>query len=318
MEDSVPDRRYPVLAWAVVWVTVAVILVGSVVRATGSGAGCGDTWPRCAGSIFPLGGSTETTIEFTHRLTTAALAILLIGFVVWTLRAAPRGDPVRKALAWSAAFFVGEVIIGAVLVLFGWVDDDSSIGRVVMVPLHLVNTLFLLGAMTITAHLASGKGRPRFGENRKRDIVVIAGVGILILVAASGALNALADTLFPADTFLEGLREEFGPAAPFLVRLRVVHPPIAISGGLAVLVLVRHPVFDPDRMAGRQVSIVVGLVLFQFLIGLVNVAMATPVEIQVIHLLVADVLWVAFVLASIRVLVLPSEVPSHSRTEAQR
>ncbi len=303
------------LAWAVLWFTVAVILGGSVVRATGSGAGCGESWPRCEGSIFPLSGTTETAIEFTHRAMTLVAGLALVAFLVWTLRITRKGHPVRAALGWTGAFFVGEVVIGAMLVLFGWVEDDSSLGRLIVVPLHLVNTLFLLGAMTRTAHFASGGARHRLGGDRQRDAVVLAGIGVLLLVAATGALNALADTLFPADTFLEGLREEFGPTAPFLVRLRVLHPVIAVVGGLTLLVLVRHPAFDPDRRAVREVAIVVAVVVVQMVIGLVNVAMATPTEIQVIHLLAANVLWVAFVLASIRVLAAPADagVPESSK-----
>lgn len=312
--SPVSDRRYPLLAWAVLWFTVAVILGGSVVRATGSGAGCGESWPQCEGSIFPLSGTTETAIEFTHRAMSLVAGLALVAFLVWTLRITRRGAPVRGALAWTAAFFVGEVAIGAMLVVFGWVEDDSSLGRLIVVPVHLVNTLFLLGAMTRTAHFAGGGVVPRLGGDRQRDMMVLGGIGVLLVVAATGALNALADTLFPADTFLEGLREEFGPTAPFLVRLRVVHPLIAIAGAFTLLLLVRHPAFDPDRRAARPIAAVIAIVAAQIVIGIVNVAMATPTEIQVVHLFAANALWVAFALASIRVLA-PSDTGVPESTE---
>ncbi len=271
-------------------------------RATGSGAGCGSSWPHCEGSILPLGGASETAIEFSHRAMTAALAVVLVALAVRVLRETRRGDPVRSALGWAAAFFVGEIVIGAVLVLFGWVDDDASAGRFVMVGAHLVNTFLLLGALTLTAHLASGGAVPRFRPRRSRDRLVVAGTFVLLVVAVSGGLNALADTLYPAGTFLDGLSDEFGPAAPVPVRLRVLHPALAVVGGIVAIRVVRHPDFDPGRTARGPAAVVVGTVVLQFGIGLANVVMATPVEIQVLHLLGADVIWIAFVLASTRVL----------------
>lgn len=299
-----PSRppRYGLLAWTVLWFTVAVILGGSVVRGTGSGAGCGETWPRCEGSIFPFDGSLETGIEFTHRISTATLGILLAMFVVWTVRTTRKGDPVRSALAWTATFFIGEVVIGAMLVVFGWVDLDASLGRLVAVPVHLMNTFLLLGAMTFTAYFAGGGRPPNVRLSRLQDRLLLIGLAALLLVGASGALNALADSLFPSETFIEGIRAEFSATAPFLIRVRILHPVIAVIGGIAAFLLVRHPEFDPEGRARGPVRLVVGIVAFQFLTGLVNVAMATPIEIQVVHLFVADAMWIALLIAGLRVL----------------
>lgn len=303
------DRRYRRLAWAALWFTVAVILGGAVVRATGSGAGCGESWPRCDGQIIPMSLTAERLVEFTHRIMTALLAVVLGAMAIWTLRATRRGDPVRRALGWSAFFFMGEVVIGAALVLFGWVDDDASIGRLIVVPLHLVNTFLLIGSLAVTAHFASG-GRPiRVDLRRLADRILLAGATIMLVIAASGGLNALADTLFPADTLLEGLRQEFGSTAPFLVRLRTLHPVIAIGGGLAILMMMRHPsLADPAGLGLRR--LVTGVVVAQFAIGLINVVLLTPLEIQIIHLLVADLLWIAFVLLAARLMQEPARAPA--------
>lgn len=295
------DPRYRRLAWAVLWFTVAVILGGAVVRATGSGAGCGESWPRCDGQIIPLSLTAERLVEFTHRMMTASLAILLGALAIWTVRTTRRGEPVRTALGWSAVFFLGEVVIGAALVLFGWVDDDASMGRLVVVPLHLVNTLFLIASLAVTAHLAGDGRRVRVDLSRSQDRMLLVGAAVMVVIAASGALNALADTLFPAESVLEGLRAEFGATAPFLVRLRTLHPLIAIAGGIAVILIVRHPLVADPRVA-RLRGVIVAIVGLQFLIGLINVLLLTPLETQVIHLLVADVLWIAFVVLGARLL----------------
>src|SRR5690606_14050623 len=56
------------LAWTALHANVVVILQGAVVRATGSGAGCGSHWPTCNGQVIPLAPTLETGIEFSHRL----------------------------------------------------------------------------------------------------------------------------------------------------------------------------------------------------------------------------------------------------------
>lgn len=305
-----PDPVNPKLAkwsWALLWLTIGVIVGGSLVRATGSGDGCGDSWPRCQGSLFPLEGGTETTIEFAHRAATALLGLVLIGFVVVAFRMGPAGRNLRRAFAWVAAFFIGEVLIGALLVLAGWVDTDASVGRTIVVPLHLVNTFFLVSAVVLVVHLANGGAWPRFDKARLSNRIGLMILGALLLVAASGALNALADTLFPPDTLLDGIRDEFGPTAPFLVRLRVLHPVLAIGGGIGAVMALRSTSFDRAGAVRPLANAAAFVVAVEAVIGIVNVALLTPVEVQLIHLLVADVLWVLASLAVIRVVAATAE-----------
>lgn len=294
-------------SWVLLWLTVGVIVGGSLVRATGSGDGCGDTWPRCQGSLFPLDGGTETTIEFAHRAATAFLGIVLLGFVVAAFRTGAAGKLVRRALGWVGAFFMGEVLIGAVLVVAGWVDTDASLGRIIVVPLHLINTFFLLAAVVLVVHVANGGQWPRFDRSRRSNLIGLLILGVLLIVAASGALNALADTLFPPESVLDGIREEFGPGAPFLVRLRVLHPVLAIAGGIGAAMALRSSAFDGSgrvRSLANAAAVVIGI---EAVVGLVNVALLTPVEVQLIHLLVADVLWILAVMAVIRVVAATTE-----------
>lgn len=294
-------------SWALLWLTVGVIVGGSLVRATGSGDGCGESWPRCQGSLFPLDGGTETTIEFAHRAATAVLGLVLIGFVVAAFRLGPPGRNLRRAFAWVGGFFMGEVLIGALLVLAGWVDTDASLGRTIVVPLHLVNTFFLVAAVVLVVHLANGGAWPRYDKTRLSNRLGLVILGVLLLVAASGALNALADTLFPPDSLLDGIREEFGPTAPFLVRLRVLHPVLAIGGGIGAVMALRAVSFDRAGAVRPLANAAAAVVAVEAVIGIVNVALLTPVEVQLIHLLVADVLWVLASLAVIRVMAATTE-----------
>jgi heme A synthase len=282
---------------------VGVIVGGSLVRATGSGDGCGESWPRCEGSLFPLGGGTETSIEFAHRLATFLLAVAL-GALLIAARRSGRPGPgtqVRRGLRWAGVFFIGEVVIGAVLVLAGWVDQDASIGRTVVVPLHLVNTFLLLGAVVLVVHAAQGGVWPRLDIRRRSNQLGLVIVGALLLVGATGGLNALADSLFPADSLLDGIKAEFGSTAPFLVRVRTIHPVIAVAGGLTVLMVLRSPSFDGAGTVRRLADVAAVLVGVEAVIGILNVALLTPVEVQLVHLLVADSLWIVAVLAVIRI-----------------
>ncbi|MEX0825601.1 MAG: COX15/CtaA family protein [Acidimicrobiia bacterium] len=278
------DRRFARFALGTLVFNVGVILFGAVVRATGSGAGCGSHWPTCGGDVVPLSGSAERFIEFGHRASSGVALVLVAILVLWAIRTRRRGDPVRIAAIASGVLIVNEALIGAALVLFEWVGDDRSAGRAVSITVHLVNTFLLLAALTATAWWASGRPVPPRRPHRATAWLVGIGAGALILVGATGAITALGDTLFPPH--------EVGVdhSGSFLVSLRWVHPVLAVGTGLYLLHLARVlPV--PDRMRGYLAAVVVT----QLTAGVVNIALAAPVWMQVVHLLIADVLWIGLV-----------------------
>src|SRR6187402_3305687 len=90
-------RTYRILAISVLALSVAVILWGAFVRATGSGAGCGSHWPLCNGVMVPRAPTLQTIIEFTHRLTSGLLLILMVALVYTACRTFPKGHPARTA-----------------------------------------------------------------------------------------------------------------------------------------------------------------------------------------------------------------------------
>lgn len=293
-----PDVLVVRLAWAVLVGTVLVILGGAVVRATESGAGCGDSWPRCDGHIFPALSDDATLIEFLHRATTGVLGVLGILLLVAVWRRHTLKSSLGRAVLWAAGLFVAEVLIGAALVRFGWVERDASVGRVVAVTVHLVNTFLLLGALTLVVHIASGRRPPRLlPERRTANRAVLGGTLALLIVSATGALNALADTLFPA----RGAAAVTG-VEHFLIDIRAIHPATAVVGGILVFVLARHPSLGEGTDVRRLGFAVQGIIVLQALAGVVNIALLTPVETQVLHLLIADVLWITWVLLGARAL----------------
>lgn len=270
-------------------VNVITILGGALVRATGSGAGCGASWPTCQGELVPASFAGATGIEFLHRAVSGLALVMTLVLVVQVWRAFPDRPQVRTAATWAGVAILSEAAIGAAIVLFEWVDADASIARLVAVPLHLVNTLVLLGALTMVVWFARGGGLVRV-RGHHLSLIVISGLVGMVLIAATGGVAALADTLFPAESLLEGLREDFSASARFLTRLRVLHPVVAIVVGLLVGVAANR-----SARSAQASRWVVGLVAGQLALGILNVVLLTPVWLQLVHLAAADALWIAWV-----------------------
>ncbi|MGF1467763.1 MAG: COX15/CtaA family protein [Sandaracinaceae bacterium] len=295
-------RRY---AWTVLGANVLVILWGAVVRATGSGAGCGADWPDCRGELVHLPATVETTIELAHRLTSGVALLLVLGLLVAVLRSRERGHPARAPAIASMVLILVEAALGAGVVVLELVADNASGARAAWVGLHLANTFLLLGALTLTALWADGAPGPvrRLGGfDGGLLVAVLAG---MLLVGASGAVTALGDTLFPVESLAEGIRQDLSASAHFLVRLRVIHPVLAVVVGQAALVLaVRGARGAPSSVRGAASGVVL-LVLTQVAAGFLNLALLAPVWMQVVHLLLADLLWVGLVILGAGLLTAP-------------
>lgn len=274
-------------AWFVLGFNVVVILLGAFVRATGSGAGCGPSWPTCHGQVIPeLRGATA--IEFVHRGASGiALALVFVlAVLIWRQRG--KGHPARTGAALASVAIVGEALIGAMIVLAEWVAEDASIARAVSVPLHLVNTLFLLAALALTIFWLSGGKRLDFHKDPKVTRAVAVGGLALVLIAASGAVTALADTLFPKGG------GDLAAEEHFLTRLRVIHPILAVVASAIGWWAASRSERGRD-VYSRSLPVLVALML---LTGVVNVSLGVPVWMQLVHLALADALWVAYVLVS--------------------
>lgn len=274
---------------------IGVILWGAYVRATGSGAGCGSHWPTCNGQVIPRAPSTATIIEFTHRATSGVAFFLVLGQLIWALRAFPRRHPARWAAAAGMALMLSEALIGAGLVIFERVAGDKSVARAAWTASHLSNTFALVAALVLAGWFATPRTPPSEQRPRLSIGLLVALVGT-VLVAVSGAIAALGDTLFPVRSFAEGWQQDLSPTAHLFVRLRVLHPLLAVIVGAGLLVLCGALVTsDRPRGIRAPATLAAGLVLLQLATGLVNLALLAPIPLQIVHLLVADLLWIALV-----------------------
>ncbi|MEY2930127.1 MAG: hypothetical protein RL033_876 [Pseudomonadota bacterium] len=302
----VPRGQRPFARFAAVLLgyLLLVIVFGAWVRITGSGAGCGDHWPSCQGEVLPRSPSQATLIEYTHRLTSGVLGILTLLLPLWAFRSYPAGHAARRWSVCTLLLTGVEAGIGAGLVKAQLVADDASIARAVVVALHLVNTLLLTGsaALTVAAarstplHRTASAPRPRASEQSWwLGALLIA----LALVAASGAVTALGDTLFPVAERASSLLQ--GPEH-FLVQLRVVHPILACLTGCAAVALARQVLgraasYSVERSAERSWAVALGgLSALQLLLGAANIWLRAPGWLQLTHLLLAQLVWISAVL----------------------
>ncbi len=286
--------RFSRYAWVTLAYNFAVILWGAFVRATGSGAGCGEHWPTCNGEVIPRPEAIETMIEFTHRLTSGIALLMTIVLVAWAVRAFEPGHRVRRAAWVTIGFMLAEAALGAGLVLFGLVADDDSVARALVMCMHLLNTLFLLAGMVLTAWWAD---RPGVLDLRQGPVRALgAGFIGLFLVGVSGAIAALGDTLFPSETLLDGLYADLDPSSHFLIRLRSYHPVFALIVSAGLFMLARRLV--ESGATRRLAKLLMGLVGAQVAVGFINLGLLAPIPLQLVHLLMADLVWVVFVLLS--------------------
>lgn len=293
-------------AWGVLAYTVAVILWGAYVRATGSGAGCGAHWPLCNGEVIPRTGEVATLIEFSHRLTSGIALVAVVALLIWTFRACRPGHPARLGAGLSMFFMVTEAAVGAGLVLFELVADNASMARAMFMVVHLLNTFVLLGALTLTAWWLDGGAGLRLRGRRTAVTAMVVGCAGLLVAGASGAVAALGDTLFPSSSLAEALRADLSASSHVLIRLRVLHPVLAVVAAFAVAVFSARLTRGRRGFAPRAARTVTALLILQIGLGLLNVALLAPVWLQLVHLAVADAIWIGFVLIGADVLAEPS------------
>jgi len=291
------NGRFARATWGLVAFLLAVVAWGAFVRATGSGAGCGAHWPVCNGQVLPRAPALETIIEFSHRVSSGLVTLAVIAWAVWGFLAFPRGHRVRRGAALGVLAILVEGAIGAALVLFRLTGKDDSLTRAAVMGMHLVNTFFLLAVVALTGAWAGGMGRPRLRDQGAVAVLVPAALVGLVVLGVSGGIAALGDTLFPSSSLAEGFRQDVSGGAHVLLRLRVLHPLIAVAVGTLLLVTAGVcGMLRPGRSVRRTAVALAALVVVQLTAGMVNLVLLAPVWMQLVHLLLADAVWLAAVL----------------------
>jgi len=279
------------LAWIALVANVIVILQGAIVRVTGSGAGCGRHWPSCQGEIIPLNHSVETLIEFSHRSLSLIVLLLAlwIAYRVFLSRKTNQGLFIFGLL--SLLHITIEALLGAATVLLELTGETVSTARGLMVATHMVNSLILVGMLTLTVVYARAKTPPWPLKISKQGslatVLLVSIIGMLVLMF-TGGIAAMGDTMFPSENLGQALRADFDPNSNILLRLRLLHPLIAISIGIYLFIsLGLSRLIKPVKEVEGLARALLAVYFIQLIIGTLNLSLLAPGALQVIHLAVA-------------------------------
>ncbi len=299
-------RRF---AWGVLAYNVAVIVWGSAVRATGSGAGCGNHWPLCNGTVVQHHPAITTLIELAHRATSGIDLLCVLALLFWTFFSAPRRHLARAFAVTVLVLTLNEALLGALLVLLGHTANDRSPSRAVYLGLHLTNTLLLLAALALTAHFLSRRdGATRGSVKVVAPRLALTGLIATLIVGVTGSLAALGDTLYPAHNLLSAIAQDFSPGSSWLLQIRWLHPTISLIAGAIIVWLIVRSLRSP---ADRSLAFgVLALLALQYLLGVADLLLLAPTSMQMAHLFGADLLWIALVILAARTCLPPTEPAS--------
>jgi len=270
---------------------IFIILWGAWVRLSGSGAGCGDHWPLCNGEVIPSSMQLKTIIEFTHRLTSGLFGFTILGFVILAFKKYSAGHPIRSASIWALGLTLIEALIGAVLVKKGLVVDNSSWQRALVIGIHLINTLFLLFSLVACAYFSSQTIFTKRAAKRKEQLFALFIVLVFLFVGGSGAITALGNTLFPETSLAAGIAQDFNSSSHFLIRLRIYHPLAAICLFFLLLNYSKRMSTLENNPYARPL-LVLSFIGVGF--GVINWLLMAPVWGALIHLFLADLIWMTF------------------------
>jgi len=267
-------RRYTLLAWTAAAATYLLIVLGAVVRITGSGMGCGDHWPLCNGHLFPPLNEIGTVIEWSHRLVAALVSVLVVALAVIP-GLSPGVSRVPRAPLVALGLLVLQVALGAItvkLALPPWT-----------VVLHLGTSMLLLATLLVAASppgpLATSWRRGTTALMALAFLTVLFGA----LTASLGAAEAC--TGFPLCS------GKIWPSAGGLALIQWVHRLLAYT-------LSGYVVWWAVRSRGRGAWAVVALVALQVAVGAATVLLGLPPALQAAHVAVGAAVWAGFVLAA--------------------
>jgi heme A synthase len=309
MSTELKPSRLAKYAWFVLAYNILVIIWGVFLRASKSGDGCGQHWLTCHGEVIPSAPQLKTVIEFSHRITSMLDGFIVIGLLIWARSVwksekSEKNRLVLKMAIGSFVFVVVEGLLGAGLVLTGNTAETLTAARPFWMAGHLITTLILLTFLTLTAWFASGGKAFNFKAPPKILLLLALAVAGILLVGLSGSVAALSSMVFPSETLTEGIAKDFSATSHILLRLRISHPILSVAVGVYLAFLsgwLKAKAFENLRIR-RWANILIALVFIQFAAGALTLVTLAPIVMQIIHLVLADAIWIAFVLLSANVL----------------
>src|SRR3989454_10920733 len=276
--------RFATLAWIAAACTYLLIVLGAVVRITGSGLGCGDHWPLCNGHFFPSLKDIPTVIEWSHRLVAAVVSVLVVGLALigWRFREAGSLEPGVRAAYTAVVLLVIQVLLGAVTVKTGLTP--------VMVILHLATAMLLLGSLIAAARAPWIPTPDTWIPLALAFITVLFGA----LTANLGAIASCGG--FPL------CNGQIIPHAGPLAAIHWIHRLLAYT-------LLSYLIWWAVRSRERRVWSLLAIVALQIAIAATMIQLGFPGGLQAAHAAVGAGGWAAVVIAALQ----PEADPSRLR-----
>ncbi len=299
MDLKTVETRLRRWAYFLLVYTILVILWGAWVRISHSGDGCGDTWPLCNGQLVPEAARGKTWVEYGHRFTSGLYGIVVIFLFFWIrkLRSKYELASVYRWMTWTLVFMISEALLGAKLVLFGLVNTNQSIWRLVVMSLHQLNS-FMLVAFTVrflgATYESFYKSKYANQPPSKISTDFFAKPAFLICflaLAVTGAWASLSTTLFPSTSLLDGLMKDMESSSHLVLKIRGIHPLLGILVGGSLSFGLYKISNQLNAFLGRIALAGSGLIAIGIVIGLMTLFLLSPIPLKIIHLLLAHSLW---------------------------
>ena len=278
-------RRFQTLAWTAAACTYLLILLGAIVRITGSGLGCGHDWPLCNGHLFPPLNDLPAVIEWSHRLLAALVSVLVLALGGLGWRGAGSLEPGARGAAYTAlVLLIIQVLLGAVTVKTGLTP--------VLVILHLATAMLLLASLIAAARA------PWLPAPSSRLLL-----GLTLVTVLFGALTANLGATAACGGF-PLCNGQIIPRAGPLAAIQWTHRLLAYTL-LAVVIwwVSRQP---------RRGWLLLGLVLIQIGIAATMVELGFPGALQAAHAAVGAGVWAAVVGTALRPAAAPAAAAAAS------
>ncbi|HVH69277.1 MAG TPA: COX15/CtaA family protein [Gemmatimonadales bacterium] len=283
-------RRFAWLAWSAATCTYLLIILGAIVRITGSGMGCGEHWPLCNGRLLPPL-DVPTMIEYAHRLVAAAVSVLVTALAAhaWWLRRRARGgewDALARTSYMAVGLLILQVLLGAVTVklrLPPWT-----------VVLHLGTAMLLLATLLVIARLTpvASPGFPSFSFTPGWHPGLVAlGLGFVSVLLGALTANLGAASACLGFPLCNG---QLVPAGSYLQYVHWTHRVFAYT-------LSAYVIWWAVRTKARGAWYVVALVTLQIVVAAAMVLLALPPLLQAAHVAVGTAIWASLVLVEFSV-----------------
>lgn len=291
------------LAIATCVVMFALIVVGSIVRTTGSGLACPD-WPLCHGRLIPPF-QFNILMEWFHRLLALLVGLLLFATAgLAIVRRETRGR-LGGLAALAVALYFSQALLGALTV---WkLLDPSVVSGHLAVGLLLFATLVTLA---VTAGLEASPAAASGGAPRAADHLPLFAV-TTVFVWAQSVLGGMVSTNHASLACPDWptCNGEWFPPLTGLVGLQVAHRWAGYVLALLAIVTSLRATRAADRSVRYAAHLLPRLVLLQVAIGVVNIFLGIPVWVSALHLGTATLILAVSLVATLRLAAQPAEQP---------